>query len=354
MVKVTSPEIVDHTPGRGRAKAEPIVTRSVAAREALANQTPTSPPSVRTRHKQKQAAAAAAAQSGSGTGSSSSAAPSSVGSRATTPSPVLGRLPPGLDCHSYAKSPILKDPNSDESQSGGKLDGYEADRGESDGELEGGEVGGTGSAGLGVGGGGGGPGGGGGTSHSMQGNVNLGDIHGDQLTTVKDNAVKIEISVSDEKEGSVHMPTTVATTDVTKPLMIQTKFATSPGPSSESTDTASEVGSGMNSPVCSSTLSGQSSPNFPRSKIRGEEAIKAAEGLLLQHKLETGGQLFGGDAEGDGSTGGDLQSLKVPPGEGESELEASPRSKFCSQQGFTPKVSVTSDVRTCFIVPLYT
>ena len=60
---------------------------------------------------------------------------------------------------------------------------------------------------------------------------------------MKDKSVKIEISVSDENaEGSITMPTTVATTDVTKPLIINTKFATSPpGPSSESTDTASEV-----------------------------------------------------------------------------------------------------------------
>ena len=71
--------------------------------------------------------------------------------------------------------------------------------------------------------------------------LNINQLNGDQLKTVKDNAVKIEISVSDEQEGSVTMPTTVANTDVTKPLIINTKFAASPGPSSESTDTASEV-----------------------------------------------------------------------------------------------------------------
>ena len=71
--------------------------------------------------------------------------------------------------------------------------------------------------------------------------LNIHQLNGDQLKTVKDNAVKIEISVSDEQEGSVTMPTTVANTDVTKPLIINTKFAASPGPSSESTDTASEV-----------------------------------------------------------------------------------------------------------------
>ncbi len=71
--------------------------------------------------------------------------------------------------------------------------------------------------------------------------VNINQLNGDQLKTVKDKSVKIEISVSDEQEGNVTMPTTVAKTDVTKPLIINTKFSTSPGPSSESTDTASEV-----------------------------------------------------------------------------------------------------------------
>ncbi len=71
--------------------------------------------------------------------------------------------------------------------------------------------------------------------------LNINQLNGDQLKTVKDNAVKIEISVSDEHDGGVTMPTTVANTDVTKPLIINTKFSASPGPSSESTDTASEV-----------------------------------------------------------------------------------------------------------------
>ena len=63
-----------------------------------------------------------------------------------------------------------------------------------------------------------------------------------QLTPVKDKAVKIEVSVADgNEEGSSTIATTVANTDVTKPLIINTKFATSPGPGSESTDTASEV-----------------------------------------------------------------------------------------------------------------
>ena len=56
-------------------------------------------------------------------------------------------------------------------------------------------------------------------------------------------------------------------TDITKPLTINTKFISSPGPSSESTDTASEVGSCFSSPS-SSTLgnSAQNSPNVPISE----------------------------------------------------------------------------------------
>jgi len=76
-----------------------------------------------------------------------------------------------------------------------------------------------------------------------------------QLQTVKNSDVKIQIAVSDDKEGSV-MPTTVATTDITKPLIIQTRFGNlPPGPSTgSSTDTASEVGSCLSSPVCSTGM----------------------------------------------------------------------------------------------------
>ena len=65
---------------------------------------------------------------------------------------------------------------------------------------------------------------------------------------VRDKGVKIQISVSEERDGSVTIPRTVSLTDVTKPLTIETKFGGSSGPSSESTDTASEVGSVFSSP----------------------------------------------------------------------------------------------------------
>lgn len=76
-------------------------------------------------------------------------------------------------------------------------------------------------------------------------------------------SMEVQISISSEAEGvSTIVPTTAATTDVTKPLMIETKFSISPGPGSESTDTASEVGSCFSSPS-SSTMgtSAQNSPN---------------------------------------------------------------------------------------------
>jgi hypothetical protein len=44
------------------------------------------------------------------------------------------------------------------------------------------------------------------------------------------------------------IPRSVASTDVTKPLTIETKFGGPSGPSSESTDTASEGGSCFSSP----------------------------------------------------------------------------------------------------------
>lgn len=74
-----------------------------------------------------------------------------------------------------------------------------------------------------------------------------------------------QVSVAMETETTANaVVTTAAPTDITKPLTIETKFTASPGPSSESTDTASEVGSCFSSPS-SSTLgtSAQNSPNVP-------------------------------------------------------------------------------------------
>ncbi|KAL4226475.1 Ubiquitin carboxyl-terminal hydrolase bap1 [Mactra antiquata] len=87
-----------------------------------------------------------------------------------------------------------------------------------------------------------------------------------------------------------------SSTDVTKPLTIETKFSVSPGPSSESTDTASEVGSCFSSPS-SSTL-GTSAQNSPNINPDGSPVVKT-------------------DGEG------------TPSGKS--------KTKFNSQQGFRPK-----------------
>ena len=79
--------------------------------------------------------------------------------------------------------------------------------------------------------------------------------------------VKFHIKV-DSDLGKV-TPRTVATTDVTKPLEIKTSYMNlPPGPGTgSSTDTASEVGSALSSPVCST---GQPSPNVLRSIAQHE------------------------------------------------------------------------------------
>ena len=67
---------------------------------------------------------------------------------------------------------------------------------------------------------------------------------------------------SDSLKPSQSNPVVSESSDVTKPLTIETKFSTSPGPSSESTDTASEVGSAFSSPGSAFDTSAQNSPNL--------------------------------------------------------------------------------------------
>ncbi|GFS21204.1 ubiquitin carboxyl-terminal hydrolase [Elysia marginata] len=60
--------------------------------------------------------------------------------------------------------------------------------------------------------------------------------------------------------------------DITKPLSIETKFSSSPcAASNESTDTASEIGSGFSSPGSLNTSSSQSSPQFSDSNTGANE-----------------------------------------------------------------------------------
>ncbi|XP_053377291.1 ubiquitin carboxyl-terminal hydrolase BAP1-like isoform X2 [Mercenaria mercenaria] len=131
--------------------------------------------------------------------------------------------------------------------------------------------------------------------------------------------IEVQISVASESDGvSTIIPTTASTTDVTKPLTIETKFASSPGPSSESTDTASEVGSCFSSPSSSTmSTSAQNSPN-----VVGWE--KNAEGSSAAK-------------------------------EGESSSPSKSKTKFNSQQGFRPKdliallKNVENEIKLCEI-----
>lgn len=85
-------------------------------------------------------------------------------------------------------------------------------------------------------------------------------LDGIQVTSNDDKNVKIQISVDNGDTGKgVTIPKSVSSTDVTKPLTIETKFGGPSGPSSESTDTASEGGSCFSSP---NTNSCQNSPQF--------------------------------------------------------------------------------------------
>jgi len=92
-------------------------------------------------------------------------------------------------------------------------------------------------------------------------------LEGIQVTSNDDKNVKIQISVDNGDCGKgVTIPRSVASTDVTKPLTIETKFGGPSGPSSESTDTASEGGSCFSSP---NTNSCQNSPQFSNGESTG-------------------------------------------------------------------------------------
>lgn len=95
------------------------------------------------------------------------------------------------------------------------------------------------------------------------GNKNISNSADEATQASVSEGMEVQISVASDVDGvSNIVPTTAATTDVTKPLTIETKFAASPGPSSESTDTASEVGSCFSSPSSSTmSTSAQNSPN---------------------------------------------------------------------------------------------
>lgn len=254
-------------------KTEPIVTRSVAAREAARSD---SPVYRSTRLKQKAAAAEALADAESDNG-------------------AHAQISPGTK-HEYLRTAIGALGINSESNSATAEDGVGPD---------------------------------------------VADVKVD-LKTVLESDVKIHIAVADDKDGAVTKPTTVATTDVTKPLTIQTKFAyTSPGPGSESTDTASEVGSCYNSPICSTTASGQSSPNTGILFRQPLAATNMETPAMIKSDLaEKLSRVKDMDTHGSGTEG--LQSSKggasgSEPSSSPDDRGANTRSKFTSNHGFTPK-----------------
>lgn len=128
---------------------------------------------------------------------------------------------------------------------------------------------------------------------SVNADAGLEDILKSSIEVVrKEEKMEVKISVtSDTDVVSPLVPTTAATTDVTKPLTIETKFSSvSPGPSSDSTDTASEVGSGFSSPSSTLENSAQNSPNVSNDKnidVSPVTKIEGGESSSVQTKCKT-------------------------------------------------------------------
>ncbi|KAK3605838.1 hypothetical protein CHS0354_002476 [Potamilus streckersoni] len=117
-----------------------------------------------------------------------------------------------------------------------------------------------------------------------------------QGESMKDSGMKVQISVADDKGGSgMLIPQTASLTDVTKPLTIETKFVGSSGPGSESTDTASEVGSCFSSPSSTMGTSCQNSPNTApgdkapegADKVEGEYGAISSSNSHHKHKFSS-------------------------------------------------------------------
>ena len=203
MVKVTNAD-----------KPDPIVTRSVAAKEAIHR--PDDGASSFRHLKNNISVVDNMADAGV-----------AMPTPSTSPFSFVPKPPPALDSHNYAKSPIVEMEDAENMDCDVDVCGTDSNI-----SLD---------------------------PPKIETVVTLASFEPRQLQTMKTSDVKVAIAVSDGKGGSVTMPTTISNTDVTKPLTIQTKFSTiSCGPESSSTDTASEVGSCMSSPVCST---GQPSPS---------------------------------------------------------------------------------------------
>jgi len=317
MVKVTSADKPDH-----------IVTRSVAAKEAI--QRPEGDSTVASQHslwqlKEKMTVSDVTDMTGD--------CDVTVPAPSTSPYSCPPKPPPALDSHNYAKSPIVEteDASADmvNMDCGSNID---SDKNSSD------------------------------NTHKNEPNtseVKIASFERRQLQTMRSSDVKVEIAVSDGKGGSLTMPTTVSNTDVTKPLTIQTKFSTiSCGPGSSSTDTASEVGSCMSSPVCST---GQPSPScYSPQKTRSPADTALALSRMdmaaklsivkknLAVKLETDmvENACIGDADMRPQPTPTQAHMKVEPTEAcmqnssATEKGKEQKNKFGGHHGFSPKVSV--------------
>lgn len=108
-------------------------------------------------------------------------------------------------------------------------------------------------------------------------NESSSDVKQEQMDTTEascDPDTKLTVKVENCLESDAVLQGSSAgggnAADVTKPLSIETKFNTSPcAASSESTDTASEIGSGFSSPGSLNTSSCQSSPQFSDGNTTG-------------------------------------------------------------------------------------
>ncbi|XP_013080579.2 ubiquitin carboxyl-terminal hydrolase calypso-like isoform X1 [Biomphalaria glabrata] len=106
-------------------------------------------------------------------------------------------------------------------------------------------------------------------------------------TEAKPNTVKTELTAVSDTKVSASAGGGLKS-DITKPLSIETKFSTSPcAASNESTDTASEIGSGFSSPGSLNTSSCQSSPQFLEGGVASETKVDSEESHSLRKKRKS-------------------------------------------------------------------
>ncbi|XP_062583845.1 ubiquitin carboxyl-terminal hydrolase BAP1-like [Saccostrea cucullata] len=131
------------------------------------------------------------------------------------------------------------------------------------------------------------------------------DQNSENKTTAEDSKTQDHSDIVDKREITI-MEEGASTSDLTKPLTIETKFpesTTSSGPGSESTDTASEVGSCFSSPnsgfnSCqnspqtdngtdgASNKDGQSQPTRHKRKFSGNQPFTPKDLLALLKNVE--------------------------------------------------------------------